>query len=57
MAAFSVGQQIATAALSARLGFGALVLIFRFKSFKEVIQRGKEHRRGRRPRANRMRSR
>ena len=52
VAAFSVGQQIATAVLSALLGFAALVLIFRFKSFREVIQRGKEHRRrggGRRP--------
>ena len=46
MASFSVGQQIATAALSALLGFAALILIFRFKSFREVIQRGKEHRAG-----------
>ena len=45
VAAFSVGQQIATGILSSALGFGALVLIFRFKSFREVIQRGKEHRR------------
>jgi uncharacterized membrane protein YbhN (UPF0104 family) len=44
--AFSVGQQIATAVLSSALGFGALVLIFRFKSFREVIARGREHRRG-----------
>ncbi len=43
---FSVGQQIATAVLSATLGFAALVLIFRFKSFREVIERGKAHRRG-----------
>jgi uncharacterized membrane protein YbhN (UPF0104 family) len=43
---FSVGQQIATAFASAAMGFGALVLIFRFKSFREVIARGKEHRRG-----------
>jgi uncharacterized membrane protein YbhN (UPF0104 family) len=43
---FSVGQQIATAVASAAMGFGALVLIFRFKSFREVIARGKEHRRG-----------
>jgi hypothetical protein len=27
------------------MGFGALVLIFRFKSFREVVQRGREHRR------------
>ncbi|MGI8505834.1 MAG: lysylphosphatidylglycerol synthase domain-containing protein [Solirubrobacteraceae bacterium] len=46
VAAFSVGQQIATAVLSSALGFAALVLIFRFKSFREVIARGREHRRG-----------
>jgi uncharacterized membrane protein YbhN (UPF0104 family) len=45
VAAFSVGQQIATAVLGAVLGFGALAFIFRFKSFGEVIQRGREHRR------------
>ncbi len=44
-ASFSVGQQIATAVLSGLLGFAALVLIFRFKSFREVIARGREHRR------------
>jgi uncharacterized membrane protein YbhN (UPF0104 family) len=45
VAAFSVGQQIATAVLSSGLGFGALVLIFRLRSFREVIARGREHRR------------
>ncbi|MGI8904602.1 MAG: lysylphosphatidylglycerol synthase transmembrane domain-containing protein [Solirubrobacteraceae bacterium] len=45
VASFSVGQQIATAVLSSALGFAALVLIFRFKSFREVLRRGKEHRR------------
>jgi uncharacterized membrane protein YbhN (UPF0104 family) len=45
VAAFSVGQQIATAALSTALGFTALVFIFRFKSFREVLERGREHRR------------
>jgi uncharacterized membrane protein YbhN (UPF0104 family) len=45
VAAFSVGQQIATAVLSSVLGFAALILIFRFRSFREVIARGKEHRR------------
>jgi uncharacterized membrane protein YbhN (UPF0104 family) len=45
VAAFSVGQQIATAVLSGALGFAALVLIFRFRSFREVIERGREHRR------------
>jgi uncharacterized membrane protein YbhN (UPF0104 family) len=44
-ASFSVGQQIATIALSAGLGFAALVLIFRFRSFREVIAHGREHRR------------
>jgi uncharacterized membrane protein YbhN (UPF0104 family) len=46
VAAFSVGQQIATAVLSSVLGFAALVLIFRFRSFREVIARGREDRRG-----------
>jgi uncharacterized membrane protein YbhN (UPF0104 family) len=46
VASFSVGQQIATAVLTTVLGFGALVLIFRFRSFREVIARGKAHRRG-----------
>ncbi len=45
VAAFSVGQQIATAVLSSALGFAALLFIFRFKSFREVMQRGREHRR------------
>ena len=44
-AAFSVGQQIATAVLSSALGFAALVLIFRFKSFREVLARGRADRR------------
>jgi uncharacterized membrane protein YbhN (UPF0104 family) len=43
--AFSVGQQIATAALTSALGFAALVLIFRFRSFREVLERGRAHRR------------
>jgi uncharacterized membrane protein YbhN (UPF0104 family) len=45
VAAFSVGQQIATAALSSALGFAALVFIFRFRSFKEVMARARAHRR------------
>jgi uncharacterized membrane protein YbhN (UPF0104 family) len=44
VAAFSVGQQIALAVAAAGMGFAALVLIFRFRSFKEVIRAGKEHR-------------
>jgi uncharacterized membrane protein YbhN (UPF0104 family) len=45
VASFSVGQQIATAVLTTALGFAALVLIFRFRSFREVIARGKAHQR------------
>jgi uncharacterized membrane protein YbhN (UPF0104 family) len=45
VAAFSVGQQIATTVLTWFLGFAALLLIFRFRSFREVIARGREHRR------------
>jgi uncharacterized membrane protein YbhN (UPF0104 family) len=45
VAAFSVGQQIALATAAAALGFAALVLIFRLRSFKEVVRRGREHRR------------
>ena len=45
VAAFSVGQQIATGVLSSALGFAAIVFIFRFRSFREVIRRGKAHRR------------
>jgi uncharacterized membrane protein YbhN (UPF0104 family) len=44
-ASFAVGQQIATAVLSGALGFAALVLIFRFRSFREVLDRGREDRR------------
>jgi hypothetical protein len=45
VASFSVGQQIATAVLTTACGFGALVLIFRFRSFREVVERGRAHRR------------
>jgi len=44
VAAYSVGQQIAIAAFSFGVGFLALVFIFRIRSFKEVIQRGREER-------------
>jgi uncharacterized protein (TIRG00374 family) len=44
VAAYSVGQQIAIAALTFGLGFASLVLVFRVRSFKEVIQRGREDR-------------
>jgi len=45
IAAYSVGQQIAIAVFSLALGFIALVAIFRFRSFSEVIQAGKDARR------------
>ena len=44
VAAYSVGQQIAIAAWMLALGFAALVYIFRFRSFKEVIAAGRAHR-------------
>jgi uncharacterized membrane protein YbhN (UPF0104 family) len=44
VAAFSVGQQIAIAVFSLALGFAAIVVIFRFRSFKEVIAAGRESR-------------
>jgi uncharacterized membrane protein YbhN (UPF0104 family) len=44
VAAYSVGQQIAIAAVSLAVGFVALVTIFRFRSFKEVIRAGREER-------------
>jgi hypothetical protein len=45
VAAFSVGQQIATAVITTVLGFAALVFIFRLRSFREVLARAREHRR------------
>src|SRR3954454_6943737 len=44
VAAYSVGQQIAIAALTFALGFAALFFIFRVRSFKEVIARGRADR-------------
>jgi len=44
IAAYSVGQQIAIAVTSFGVGFAALVFIFRFRSFKEVIAAGREAR-------------
>jgi uncharacterized membrane protein YbhN (UPF0104 family) len=44
VAAYSVGQQIAVAVICLAVGFVALVRIFGFRSFKEVIRAGKEHR-------------
>ena len=44
VAAYSVGQQIAIGALTFGIGFASIVFIFRARSFKEVIQRGREDR-------------
>jgi uncharacterized protein (TIRG00374 family) len=44
VAAYSVGQQIAVAAFTALLGLGAIVFIFRFRSFKEVLHAGRASR-------------
>lgn len=44
VAAYSVGQQIAIAIFTLAVGFGALVFIFGFRSFREVIDAGKESR-------------
>ncbi len=41
VAAYSVGQQIAIAAFTAAAGLAAVVFIFRFRSFKEVITAGR----------------
>jgi uncharacterized membrane protein YbhN (UPF0104 family) len=43
-AAYSVGQQIAIAAFSLGLGFVAIVVVFRFRSFREVIHAGRQAR-------------
>lgn len=41
VAAYSVGQQIAIAAFTATVGLSAIIFIFRFRSFKEVISAGR----------------
>jgi uncharacterized membrane protein YbhN (UPF0104 family) len=43
-AAYSVGQQIAIGAWTLGIGFLALLFIFRFRSFKEVMRAGREDR-------------
>jgi uncharacterized protein (TIRG00374 family) len=40
VAAYSVGQQIAIATFTALVGLGAVIFIFRFRSFREVIAAG-----------------
>ena len=47
VAAYSVGQQIAIAAFTALVGLGAVVFIFRFRSFGEVLARRARLTRGR----------
>jgi uncharacterized protein (TIRG00374 family) len=44
VAAYSVGQQIAIAAFTALIGLASVIFIFRFRSFKEVIQAGQASR-------------
>jgi glycosyltransferase 2 family protein len=44
VAAYSVGQQIAIAVFTAVVGLGAVVFIFRFRSFGEVISAGRDSR-------------
>jgi uncharacterized protein (TIRG00374 family) len=43
-AAYSVGQQLAIAVFTALVGLGAIVFIFRFRSFKEVLRAGRASR-------------
>jgi uncharacterized membrane protein YbhN (UPF0104 family) len=49
VAAYSVGQQIAIAAATFGIGFGALVWLFGIRSFKEVIAQGREARAAEQP--------
>lgn len=44
VAAYSVGQQVAIAVLTFAVGFAALFFIFRVRSFKEILRRGREDR-------------
>jgi uncharacterized protein (TIRG00374 family) len=44
VAAYSVGQQIAIAAFTALIGLAAVVFIFRFRSFGEVLHAGRASR-------------
>ena len=44
VAAYSVGQQIAIGAFTFAVGFASLVFIFRVRSFKEIMHRGREDR-------------
>jgi uncharacterized protein (TIRG00374 family) len=44
VAAYSVGQQIAIAILTALMGLASVIFIFRFRSFKEVLYAGRASR-------------
>jgi hypothetical protein len=44
VAAYSVGAQIAIAGACFAIGFAALLLIFRLRSFKQVLAQGREAR-------------
>lgn len=44
VAAYSVGQQVAIALLTFGVGFAALLFIFRVRSFKEILRRGRADR-------------
>jgi uncharacterized membrane protein YbhN (UPF0104 family) len=44
VAAYSVGQQIAIGAFTFGIGFAALAFIFRVRSFKEIVARGRQER-------------
>ena len=44
VASYSVGQQIAIGVLTFGIGFAAIVFVFRYRSFREVIQRGQAER-------------
>jgi uncharacterized membrane protein YbhN (UPF0104 family) len=44
VAAYSVGAQIAIAALTFGVGFAAIFFLFGFRSFKDVVARGKSER-------------
>ena len=45
LAAYAVGQQVAIAAAQLALGFGALMLVFRTRDWRELVRRGREERR------------
>jgi uncharacterized membrane protein YbhN (UPF0104 family) len=44
VAAYSVGQQVAIAAFTFAIGFSALFFVFRIRSFKEALERGRTDR-------------